>query len=161
MSPTFPELATKEAHVTAIIRSEEESFSRTLDKGLQKFNEMAEKVDPATKIFAGEDAHFLYTTMGFPVDLTELMAEEKGLTVDTDGFKAKMKEEQEISQAAHLAKMSGGGGKDMRFGAEQTAHLTTKLSLKATDDSAKYVWDEKLTGCTAQALFIGRNETED
>lgn len=159
MGKTFPELEEKQEYVTAVIRDEEESFSRTLDKGLQKFNDLAEKVGD-DKVFSGEDAHFLYTSMGFPVDLTELMAEEKGLKIDMGGFDAKMKEEQELSAAAHMAKMAGGSGKDMRLVAEQTAYLVGE-QIEATDDSAKYVWNQDLNGCTVKGCFIGRNETKD
>mmetsp|Transcript_41640 Transcript_41640/g.99809 ORF Transcript_41640/g.99809 Transcript_41640/m.99809 type:complete len:966 (-) Transcript_41640:85-2982(-) len=159
MGDTFPEIREKEPLVTSIIRDEEESFNLTLDNGLKKFKELAEKVGD-DKVFSGKDAHYLYTTMGFPIDLTELMAEEEGLTVDKDGFEAKMKEEAELSAAAHIAKMAGGSGKDMRMVAEQTAHLVSK-GVPATDDSPKYVWDKPLDGCTVKALFIGRGETED
>lgn len=159
MGDVFPELRDKEEHVTAIIIDEEQSFSRTLDKGLQKFNELSETVGD-DKIFSGADAHFLYTTMGFPVDLTELMAEEKGMTLDKEGFQAKMDEEVGLSKAAHDAKMAGGSGKDMRLVADQTAYLVGQ-NVTATDDSAKYVWNQDLEGCTIKALFIGRNETED
>jgi alanyl-tRNA synthetase len=159
MGNTFPELRDKEEYVTAIIMDEEQSFSRTLDKGLTKFNELSDKVGP-NKVFSGEDAHFLYTSMGFPVDLTELMAEEKGMTLDKAGFHAKMDEEAALSKAAHDAKMAGGSGKDMRLVAEQTAYLVGQ-AVMATDDSAKYIWDAALEGCTIKALFIGRNETED
>jgi alanyl-tRNA synthetase len=159
MGNTFPELREKQDHVTVIIMDEEESFSRTLDKGLTKFNELSEKVG-SDKVFSGEDAHFLYTSMGFPVDLTELMAEEKGMTLDKVGFHAKMDEEAAMSKAAHDAKMSGDSGKDMRLVAEQTSYLVGQ-NVSATDDSAKYIWDANLEGCTIKALFIGRNETED
>ena len=159
MSETFPELKTQQAHITAIIKDEEESFSRTLDKGLQRFKDLASKVGD-DKIFSGEDAHFLYTSMGFPVDLTELMAEEIDMTLDIAGFDAKMQEEKDLSAAAHQAKMSGGSGKDMRLVAEQTAALVSQ-GVPATNDDAKYVWNEELTGCAASALFIGRGETED
>lgn len=159
MGETFPELKEKEEHVTAIIREEEETFSKTLDKGLQKFNDLAGKVGE-NKVFSGEDAHYLYTTMGFPVDLTELMAEERGMTLDKEGFEEKMKAEQELSAAAHQAKMAGGSGKDMRLVAEQTSFLVSK-NVPTTDDSAKYEWDKNLDGCKVMALFLGRNETED
>lgn len=159
MSDVFPELREKQEHVTAVIREEEESFSRTLDKGLLKFNDLAEKAG-ADKVFSGEDAHFLYTTMGFPVDLTVLMAEEKGLTLDMEGFDNKMKSEIEMSAAAHQAKMAGGSGKDMRLVAEQTSTLLSK-GVTTTDDSSKYVWNQDLDSCTVKALFLGRNETED
>lgn len=159
MGNTFPELKEKQDLVASVIRDEEESFSKTLDRGLQKFKELADKLGDK-KVFSGEDAHFLYTTMGFPIDLTELMAEEKGLTVDIAGFEAKMKHEQELSAAAHAAKMAAGSGKDMRMVAEQTAHLVSK-GVAGTDDSEKYVWNKDLEGCTVKALFIGRGETED
>mmetsp|Transcript_14770 Transcript_14770/g.33290 ORF Transcript_14770/g.33290 Transcript_14770/m.33290 type:complete len:964 (+) Transcript_14770:40-2931(+) len=164
MGKTFPEIIEKQDYIISIVRDEEESFSRTLDKGLQKFKDLAaaakeENGDKA--VFSGKDAHYLYTTMGFPIDLTELMAEELGMAIDKDGFEAKMKEEQEISQAAHMAKMAGGSGKDMRMVAEQTSHLVNTLSVPATDDSAKYTTDAVLEGSVVKALFIGRGETED
>lgn len=159
MGDTFPEIREKQDYIISIVRDEEESFSRTLDKGLQKFKDLAAASEG--KVFSGKDAHYLYTTMGFPIDLTELMAEELGMTIDSEGFEAKMKEEQEISQAAHMAKMAGGSGKDMRMVAEQTSHLVNTLGVPATDDSAKYVAGSVLEGSVVKALFIGRGETED
>ena len=159
MGTMFPELKEKQDFVTSVIMDEEESFSRTLDKGLKKFMELAEKVGP-DKVFSGEDAHFLYTSMGFPVDLTELMAEEKGLTLDTAGFEARMAHEAAISKDAHDAKMGAGRGKDMRLVAEQTSYLVSQ-NVPATNDDAKYIWNQDLEGCTVNALFVGRNETED
>ena len=157
MGGTFPELVQKEDFITAIIRDEEESFSRTLDKGLQKFKELVDK-GGEKKVFSGEDAHFLYTSMGFPIDLTELMAEELGMTVDIEGFEAKMEHEKELSRTGGADKSDS--GKDMRLVAEQTSTLVNK-GVGATDDSPKYVWNKELEGCTVQALFLGRNETED
>ena len=159
MGGVFPELKEHQNHVTAIVKDEEESFSRTLDKGLQKFKELAEKVGD-DKVFSGEDAHFLYTSMGFPVDLTELMCYELDMALDTEGFEKKMQEEKDLSAAAHQAKMSGGSGKDMRLVAEQTAYLVNQ-GVDATDDSEKFTWNKDLTGCKAKGLFIGRGETED
>ena len=159
MGGVFPELKEHQNHVTAIVKDEEESFSRTLDKGLQKFKELAEKVGD-DKVFSGEDAHFLYTSMGFPVDLTELMCYELDMALDTEGFEKKMQEEKDLSAAAHQAKMSGGSGKDMRLVAEQTAYLVNQ-GVDATDDSEKFTWNKDLTDCKAKGLFIGRGETED
>jgi len=164
MGKTFPEIIEKQDYIISVVRDEEESFSRTLDKGLQKFKDLAaaSKEKSGDKaVFSGKDAHYLYTSMGFPIDLTELMAEELGMAIDIEGFKAKMKEEQEISQAAHIAKMAGGSGKDMRMVAEQTSHLINTLGVPATDDSAKYEAGAVLEGSVVKALFIGRGETED
>jgi alanyl-tRNA synthetase len=160
MGDAFPELVEKQAHVTAVIQEEEESFSKTLDRGLQEFQELVERNVGDDKVFSGADAHYLYGTMGFPIDLTELMAEEKGLTVDKAGFEAKMEEDRQISRDAMLKKMAGGSGKDMRLVAEQTAYLVSR-NVAATKDDAKYVWNSALENCTVKALFLGRNETED
>ena len=129
MGSAFPEIEKRQAFVIEIVREEEDSFSRTLDKGLAKFNEMC---PAAGGTFEGKDAHFLYTTMGFPKDLTELMCEEKSVKFDEDGFEAKMREEQELSAKAHKAKMSGGTGKEMVLEAEQTARLG-KVGVQATE----------------------------
>jgi alanyl-tRNA synthetase len=159
MGEGFPELREKEDLFTSIIREEEESFSKTIDRGLLEFKKRCDALGDG-KVFSGLDAHFLYTSMGFPVDLTELMCEERGLKLDTAGFDAKMKEEEEKSKEAHLKKMSAGTGKDMRLVAEQTSHLVG-IGVDATDDTAKYEWNKDLDGCTIKALFIGRGETED
>ena len=164
MGKTFPEIIEKQEYIISIVRDEEESFSRTLDKGLQKFKDLAAAAKQKSgdkAVFSGKDAHYLYTTMGFPIDLTELMAEELGMGIDKYGFEARMKEEQEISQAAHMAKMAGGSGKDMRLVAEQTSHLVNTLDVPATDDSAKYDAGDVLELSVVRALFIGRGETED
>jgi alanyl-tRNA synthetase len=71
-----------------------------------------------------------------------------------------MEKEQDKSRREHEKKMSAGSGKDMRLVAEQTSHLVNR-HVSATEDSAKYVCDADLEGCTVRALFIGRNETED
>jgi len=159
MGDTFTELREKEEYITMIIRKEEEDFSRTVDRGIVEFKKRCDALG-SDKVFSGSDAHFLYSSMGFPVDLTELMCEERGLTLDMDGFDAKMKHEAWLSEQAHLKKMSAGTGKDMRLVAEQTSHLVNQ-GVDATDDAAKYVWNEDLEGSTIKALFIGRNETED
>jgi alanyl-tRNA synthetase len=59
-----------------------------LHKRLLNFQELAEKTESG--VFSGEDAPYLYTTMGFPVDLTELMAEERGMSLDKSAFEARM-----------------------------------------------------------------------
>ena len=87
------------------------------------------------------------------------MCEEKNVELDMEQFETKMKEEQELSKQAHLKKMSAGSGKEMVLAAEQTSALQTR-SVKVTDQSAKYVWDEDIN-TVVMACFLGRNETED
>ena len=78
----FPELRTNHDRISKTLKAEEESFNRTLDKGLDVF----EAIEPVNNQIRGADAFKLYDTFGFPLDLTELMARERGMTVDSDGF---------------------------------------------------------------------------
>lgn len=78
----FPELRNKEAMVTSVIAEEELAFSSSLERGVKVFGEVVAAVQAVggTQI-DGERAFYLYDTLGFPLDLTELMAKEKGLQV--------------------------------------------------------------------------------
>ncbi|MFT5130191.1 MAG: alanyl-tRNA synthetase, partial [Rhodothermales bacterium] len=91
LGETFPELVEKRDTIKIYMKSEEESFGRTLDRGLTLFEKVKDKVIAAgEKTISGEDAFQLYDTFGFPYDLTELMAAELGLGVDEAGFEAHM-----------------------------------------------------------------------
>ena len=70
-----------------MIKGEEESFIVTLDRGIQIFESVIERIGHST-VFPGEDAFKLYDTYGFPLDLTQLMAEERGLKVDVPAFES-------------------------------------------------------------------------
>ena len=99
MGDVFPELRAKQAHVEQVLRSEEEAFNRTLDKGIALFEAEADRQGAGGRI-AGAFAFRLYDEQGFPLDLTELMARERGLTVDTDGFEKLMDEQRARARAA-------------------------------------------------------------
>lgn len=92
----FPVLIKQEDYVTNVIRSEEQSFLNTLGQGIELFNEMAEGEDT----ISGENAFKLHDTYGFPIDLTQLMARERGLEVDVEGFNERMKKQKERARAA-------------------------------------------------------------
>ncbi|HVU18932.1 MAG TPA: alanine--tRNA ligase [Candidatus Didemnitutus sp.] len=97
----FPELKTQRVMVEKAIRAEEELFGRTLDRGLQMFERAASKSSTAAhKQVTGTDAFELYATYGFPLDMTQLLAAERGLSVDAAGFEAEMGKHKEISDAA-------------------------------------------------------------
>jgi len=100
MGDHFTELKEKQAHIKMIIKAEEDRFNLTLDKGLVKFEEIVAKTDG--KIISGKDAFMLYDTFGFPMDLTLILAEEKGLTIDDAGFAAEM--EAQKNRARNAAK---------------------------------------------------------
>lgn len=95
MGGAFPELVDKKDHIERVIRSEEEGFGKTLDRGLEIFEEVS-----LNGQISGEDAFRLYDTYGFPIDLTQLMAAEKGITVDEAGFQVAMKAQQTRSREA-------------------------------------------------------------
>ncbi|AEI44896.1 alanine--tRNA ligase [Paenibacillus mucilaginosus] len=101
MGVYYPEVVEKREFIEKVIRTEEERFHETLSDGLAILGEMAEKARQAgsTQI-SGPDAFKLYDTYGFPFDLTEDFAAEKGMTVDREGFDAAMQEQRDRARAA-------------------------------------------------------------
>ncbi len=91
MGDAYPELHERIAYIQKVIKSEEDSFSQTLGRGLVIFESLVkENREKGISEISGPDVFKLYDTYGFPVDLTNLMAEEENLSVDTDGFEALM-----------------------------------------------------------------------
>ena len=99
MGDVFPELKKRREIVQKTIRTEEESFNKTLDRGIDLFREEIERMGDKKEL-TGEFAFKLYDTYGFPLDLTELMARETGLTVDNAGFDALMEQQRDRARAA-------------------------------------------------------------
>ncbi|KAJ9678391.1 hypothetical protein PVL29_020540 [Vitis rotundifolia] len=135
MGDVFPELKQHEMHIRDIIAAEEASFGKTLIKGIEKFKKAAQEVQG--KILSGQEAFVLWDTYGFPLDLTQLMAEERGLTVDVMGFNIAMDEARERSRNAQNKKAGGAIVMD----ADATAALH-KMGVAATDDINKFTWFE-------------------
>jgi alanyl-tRNA synthetase len=107
MGQVFPEVRAKQEHIEEVLQREEEAFNKTLDRGIELFNEVVahlgggrEHGKPATHEFPAAEAFKLYDTYGFPLDLTELMARERGLTVDVAGFNHLMEEQKARARAA-------------------------------------------------------------
>jgi len=94
----FPELQQQEAFVTKVIREEEDSFLRTLEKGLKRIDDIVQASTGGE--INGKEAFELYDTYGFPADLTRLIASENNLLVDEAGFKAEMEQQKNRSRAA-------------------------------------------------------------
>ena len=103
----FPELVKSQESVMQELREEEISFGRTLDRGIALFNEAARGLAAGGQI-AAEDAFQLHDTYGFPLDLTQLMAAERGMSVDVEGFNRLMEQARETSRAG------GGASGDAR-----------------------------------------------
>jgi len=112
MGESFPELRQRRQHILETTRAEEERFLTTVDEGMSRFDRLA---PPATTqgstevrgTVSGEDAFRLYDTFGFPIDLTELMARERGYTVDIPGFEAALERQRTQSQEERKSRKLG------------------------------------------------------
>ncbi len=93
--PAYADLVERREEITLIIKSEEERFLTTLEKGLQQF----EVISKTHNSISGEEAFKLYDTYGFPIELIQEIAKEKGISVDEKGFMAKLEQAREISKA--------------------------------------------------------------
>ncbi|MDD5326667.1 MAG: alanine--tRNA ligase [Phycisphaerae bacterium] len=129
MGDFYQELRARQDFVRSVIESEESSFGRTLDRGIEIFNTAAEKAQTSKdKTITGENAFELYDTYGFPLDLTGLMAKEKNLKVDTAGFDELMEKQRSRARAAQKNTM-------------QMVNVTAS-ELPTTDDLGKYHLDK-------------------
>lgn len=90
MGTFFPEISAQKSLVSEVIKEEESNFLRTIALGLQRLNELLEK-SKETKILNGKELFVLYDTYGFPLDLSRIIGEEQGFSVDEAGFEAEMK----------------------------------------------------------------------
>ncbi len=101
MGDAFPEIQQRRAYVIDVIKSEEERFGETLEQGITRFEEMTERSEVAkNKRLSGSDVFTLYDTYGFPMDLTRLMAQEKGYRIDEAGFQKEMDAQRERARDA-------------------------------------------------------------
>ena len=103
LADSFPVSSERAVHVAAVIRSEEENFNRTLDRGLEIFDKIrSDLAECEQTIIPGSEVFKLYDTYGFPLDLTRNLADESGLKIDEQGFNEEM--EQQKSRARKAAK---------------------------------------------------------
>lgn len=140
MGEAFPEIADKVEMIKSLIESEETSFFRTLNKGMDKLQGLIEKVKKDnSKTISGEDVFLLYDSMGFPVDFTEQVAKDEGLLIDIGQFNILM-EEQKIRARANWK----GSGFDLTVIAgkvepteyiEDIARVNSKIQLLVKDNT--------------------------
>ncbi len=100
LGDVFPELIQEKNTIERVIKAEEESFLVTLERGLAKVEEIINSNADSNHIISGKDAFLLYDTFGFPLDLTQLIARERGFTVDTEEFEKFMEEQRDRSRSA-------------------------------------------------------------
>jgi len=127
----FPEVRKNLDRVTKMLKAEEDSFNRTLDRGIELFDQVVGGL--SGKTFPADEAFKLYDTFGFPIDLTEVMARERGIRIDTEGFETLMEEQRERARADHASKksvvMAAGGVLD----AEPTVFVGYDLTQNETE----------------------------
>ena len=99
MGEAYSEIAKQQKFIENVIREEEMAFLRTLDRGIKLMDECVER-NRDSKTIPGEDAFKLYDTYGFPIDLTELIASEKGYTVDLEGFNVELQKQKDRARNA-------------------------------------------------------------
>jgi alanyl-tRNA synthetase len=117
LGPVFPELVRQESDIRRYVASEEEIFGRTLERGLRRFDEAS-----ASGAITSAAAFELYDTYGFPLDLTEVIATERGVAVDASGFEELMEQQRERGRSAQKKEVivaategSGGAAQPTRF----------------------------------------------
>ena len=101
MGATYPELQAQKELISKVMKEEEDSFMRTLETGIRLLDGVMQETKAAqSNVISGEKAFALFDTYGFPLDLTELICQENGLTVDEDGFNAEMQKQKERARNA-------------------------------------------------------------
>jgi alanyl-tRNA synthetase len=154
LGDTFGEIRERADYVSSVIESEEASFGRTLDRGIEIFDDAASSAQKSrNKTITGEDAFQLYDTFGFPFDLTELMARERNLKVDTAKFSELMEAQRQRARAAQKTVLLSGS-------IESQSSLSGKLTkvLPSTEDNDKYHVDS----CDAKIIgWIDENGFDD
>jgi alanyl-tRNA synthetase len=148
MGVTYPELLARREYITRNTRAEEERFLATIDAGMKRFDEVAP--EGGSGVIPGKDVFKLYDTFGFPVDLTELMATERGYSIDHQGFETELDAQRRRSRADRAASGIGvsadaladgwelvgdAAGADQEFAAYRATELETDvLAYRWMDD---------------------------
>ena len=160
----YSELTENENVVLEVLKNEKEKFNRTLEKGLREFNKVSNKDIDA------ETAFHLYDTYGFPIELTEELAHDAKIKVDTLGFKERFKKHQELSRTASAGKFKGGlaGNSEIETKYHTATHLLN-AALKVVVDKNVHqkgsnITDERMRfdfSCDHKLTDEEKKKTED
>ena len=160
----YSELTENESVVLEVLKNEKEKFNRTLEKGLREFNKVSNKDIDA------ETAFHLYDTYGFPIELTEELAHDAKIKVDTLGFKERFKKHQELSRTASAGKFKGGlaGNSEIETKYHTATHLLN-AALKVVVDKNVHqkgsnITDERMRfdfSCDHKLTDEEKKKTED
>jgi alanyl-tRNA synthetase len=141
MGSVFPEIISNKENIEKIIKAEEESFNATLDRGIELFENIISK--NSSKVLSGDDVFKLYDTFGFPVDLTNVMAKEKGFSIDEKRFNDLMNEQRERARKATKDKIS-------------SANLNVNLGDLSSFEKTNFIGYETLES-ESKVLLIDEN----
>lgn len=144
----YPDLVEKQGYIQSVIKAEEERFAATIDQGLQLLEQRIAAL-PEGGVLSGADAFKLYDTFGFPLDLTSDILEERGLSVDADGFDALMKEQRERARAARAAGM-GEAWEDSKDEDTPETQFVGYEKLSATAKVAAIITEGERVGLAAK-----------
>ena len=155
MGEAFPEITQRRDYVADVIRSEEERFGQTLEQGILRFEEMTARSETrAQKRLSGDDVFLLYDTYGFPADLTRLMAEEKGFSIDEAGFEARMG--QQRGRARDAAKKADADGLTADGWIDVTPGSSTQFTGYDNDAGTGAILRYKPVGETSYLLILDK-----
>jgi len=132
--PEYPELKKNEKYIFEELAKEESRFSQTLEQGLNKFNKLAKN-----KSISGKEAFLLFQSFGFPIEMTEELAKENKIKVDTKEFDKEFAKHQELSRTAAKGKFSSG----LADNSEQTTRLHTATHL--LNEALREILDKNIT----------------
>jgi alanyl-tRNA synthetase len=146
MESYYPEVLEKREFIEKIVRREEETFARTIDAGSNMLDQLLADLKAAGKdTVEGKDIFKLYDTYGFPVELTEELAEDKGFKIDHAGFEAAMKEQQERARASVVK----GGSMGMQ-----------NETLSSITEESVFSYDEEVLDSTLSVIIADNERTE-
>ncbi|XP_052893347.1 alanine--tRNA ligase, cytoplasmic [Anopheles moucheti] len=146
LGDTFPEVRKDPLHIKHVINEEEQQFLKTLTRGRNLLNRTIAKLGDS-KVIPGDVAWRLYDTYGFPIDLTQLMAEEKAMTIDMEGYEKAKHESYIVSQGKEKSKTAT---------IDLDVHAISELQerkVPTTDDSFKYRYKAESINPLAQYVF--------
>ncbi|KAL6711960.1 Alanine--tRNA ligase [Coniothyrium glycines] len=153
MGDMFPEIRKQQDYIIELLDEEEKAFAKSLDRGEGMFEKYAQKAkSKGSNDLPGDDVWRLYDTYGFPVDLTKLMAEERGLNIDETEVTAAQERAREASKGAKKD-----AGAIIKLDVHERAHLEQN-NVPFTDDSAKF-GRENITA-TIKAIYHNKNWLE-
>ena len=146
MESYYPEVLEKREFIEKIVRREEETFARTIDAGSNMLDQLLANLKAAGKdTVEGNDIFKLYDTYGFPVELTEELAEDKGFKIDHAGFEAAMKEQQERARASVVK----GGSMGMQ-----------NETLSSITEESVFSYEEEVLESTLSVIIADKERTE-